>query len=202
MKRYAFLDLEGVLYPELWEIYAHAFTLPELAKTTREEPDYAKLVRARIALLKENNIKLKDLSAASAGVRPLPQAVGFVRQLLGLGFHISVVTDAFQEIIGAGLDDLGISDIHPNHFACNTEGFITHALYARQTGKHETLQKILPPQAAYSIAVGDTFNDFSMLAYADQGFLFRPSESALQHADASFHVVTEYQQIIDNIKII
>ena len=199
MKRYAFLDLEGVLYPELWEIYAHAFELPELAKTTREEPDYPKLVRTRIALLKENNIKLKDLAAVSANVRPLPQAVGFVRQLVGLGFHISVVTDAFQEIIGAGFDDLGIRDIHPNHFVCNTEGFITHALYARQTGKHETLQKILP-QAAYSIAVGDTFNDFSMLAYADKGFLFRPSESALQHADASFYIVREYQQIIERIK--
>ncbi|MDO5639522.1 MAG: bifunctional phosphoserine phosphatase/homoserine phosphotransferase ThrH [Neisseria sp.] len=197
MQRYAFLDLEGVLYPELWEIYAEELALPALAKTTREEPDYHKLVRERIALLGEHGIGLARLAEISDKVGLLAGAADFVRQLQQRGFIVCVVTDAFQEIIGSAVRQLGIAEIYPNRFVCDDKGRIVAADYARKTGKHEVLQaKLHGKTQVWSMAVGDTFNDFSMLEYADCGFLFRPSDSARQRAAASFRVTWEYREIL------
>lgn len=195
MKKYAFLDMEGVLYPELWEIYAEKLGLPQLAKTTRQEPDFSKLMEERISLLAQNGIRLAHLSAYSDEVRLLEGAADFVAQLKRKGFEIHVVTDAFAEIIGTALEPLAVEAVHTNYFECNADGLIRKAVYTHTQGKHEVLAKIVK-KGDFCIAVGDTFNDFSMLQYADKGFLFRPSAEAGKHVPDGITVTKHYSEIL------
>ncbi|KPN72780.1 MULTISPECIES: bifunctional phosphoserine phosphatase/homoserine phosphotransferase ThrH [Neisseria] len=201
MERFAFLDLEGVLYPEIWEIYAHKLGLPELGKTTREEPDFKKLVSERIKILKKNNVQLQHLSTLSKQIKLLDGALDFVKSLQKMHFDIYIVTDAFLEIIGDSVKNLEVCNIYPNHFTCDESGYITDAIYMREKGKYEVLEQILKEKRnAYSIAIGDTFNDFTMLDYADDGFLFNPSQQALLMASPNFRVVRNYDQITEYLK--
>lgn len=201
MERFAFLDLEGVLYPEIWEIYAHKLGLPELGKTTREEPDFKKLVSERIKILQKNNVQLQHLSTLSKQIKLLDGALDFVKSLQKMHFDIYIVTDAFLEIIGDSVKNLGVCNIYPNHFICDESGYITDAIYMREKGKYEVLEQILKEKRnAYSIAIGDTFNDFTMLDYADDGFLFNPSQQALLMASPNFRVVRNYDQITEYLK--
>ncbi len=204
MKRFAFLDLEGVLIPEIWEIYAQELKIPELAITTREEPDFKKLVRNRIEFLKSNGITIGSLVQISKDINPLEGSLEFIKHLKSMGFTIIIVTDAFLQTIDNIIKKIDMDHVYPNYFKCDLQGYIVEAVYSRRHGKHEVLnQKLNKNSGEYSISVGDTFNDFTMLNAANDGFLFNPSERVLQIAERDFHnlrIVYNYQNIISFLK--
>ena len=124
MKRFAFLDLEGVLIPEIWEIYAQELKIPELAITTREEPDFKKLVRNRIEFLKSNGITIGSLVQISKDINPLEGSLEFIKHLKSMGFTIIIVTDAFLQTIDNIIKKIDMDHVYPNYFKCDLQGYI------------------------------------------------------------------------------
>ena len=191
----ACLDMEGVLIPELWPHIAKVSGIDELAVTTREDPDYARLVERRIALLRHHGLRLSDVQRIVGDLRPLPGAVAFMAALrLSMNFRIVLVSDAFREMVLPLWRELGEPELRCHRLDCDAAGFISAAHYARQRGKVEVIEE-LALQGHYTVAVGDAFNDLPMLHSADQGFLFRPSELTLKQAHG-LTVVSRYQDIL------
>lgn len=176
----ACIDLEGVLIPELWPHIAERTGIAELALTTREEPDYARLVQRRIALLRYHGLRLRDVQRIVADAAPLPGAIGFI-EALGATHRIVLVSDAFQDMILPLWDALGHPELRCHRFVCDAGGFIAGARYTRARGKHEVIEEFMAA-GARTLAVGDAFNDLTMLRQATQGFLFRPSPETRQAA--------------------
>lgn len=192
----ACIDMEGVLIPELWPHIATATGIPELATTTREQPNYFLLVEHRIRILKKNFLRLCDVQALISDMTPLPGALEF---LVALGVHcrIVLVSDAFEEMIRPLWQQLGEPELRCHHFSCNAEGYVCAAHYTRQYGKHEVIDEF-SRQGFATLAVGDAFNDLSMLRQADTGFLFRPSAQTLA-ASEGLCVVNRYRDILSMV---
>lgn len=192
----ACVDLEGVLIPELWPLVADATGIGELAITTREWPDYPSLVTRRIELLNHHGLRLVELCSLLGRVEPLVGARRFVEQL-AMSHRIIIVSDGFREMLEPLWLKLGSPELRCHHFICDHDGRIERAHYTRQRGKHEELEG-LKALGYGTLAVGDAFNDLSMLRSADQGFLFRPSPETL-NAAGDLHVVYEYEDILGRL---
>jgi phosphoserine/homoserine phosphotransferase len=189
----ACIDMEGVLIPELWPLIAEATGIQELKITTREWPDYRSLVDKRIELLNQHHIRLTDLHCLLRTIKPLPGALWFLEQLR-VAYRIVIVSDAFREMIEPLWLELGAPELRCHHFICNSFGSITHAHYSREQGKHEVIEEF-KANGYRTIAVGDAFNDLSMLRMADDGFLFSPSNDTLQTA-GGLKVVYKHEDIL------
>lgn len=190
----ACLDLEGVLIPEIWPCIADRTGIDALRATTREEPDYKRLVVKRMEALKADGIRLHALAGYVQELRPLPGAVDFVRALQSR-FEVVIVSDAFLELVRSFLPWLGVSDVRCHAFRCNDAGYAVEARYVRTRGKHEVVEE-LGRQGKWTLAVGDAHNDLSMLRAADLGLLFRPS-AATRAVALDLPAVTDYQEILD-----
>ena len=169
------LDLEGVLVPEIWIEVSRRSAIPELARTTRDEPDYAKLMRGRIALLERHGLGLRDLQDVIAQMRPLEGAKEFL-DALRRRTQAVILSDTFYQFAAPLMRQLGL----PTLFC--------HELVVDQAGRVRDYRLRLPDQkraavAAFralkfhTIAVGDSYNDTTMLAEAHAGILFRPPAS-------------------------
>ena len=169
------LDLEGVLVPEIWIAFAERTGIPELRRTTRDEPDYGKLMRFRIGLLRERGLKLADIQAVIAGMAPLPGAQDF---LDGLRTHYQVVilSDTFYEFADPLMRQLGRPTLLCHRLEVDGEGFVTGYRLRQADPKRHAVDafKSLNFQV---LAAGDSFNDTGMLAAADAGFFIHPPES-------------------------
>ena len=169
------LDLEGVLVPEIWIAFAERTGIPELRRTTRDEPDYGKLMRFRIGLLRERGLKLADIQAVIAGMAPLPGAQDF---LDGLRAHYQVVilSDTFYEFADPLMRQLGRPTLLCHRLEVDGEGFVTGYRLRQADPKRHAVDafKSLNFQV---LAAGDSFNDTGMLAAADAGFFIHPPES-------------------------
>lgn len=193
MKNIACIDMEGVLIPELWPHIAEATGITDLAITTREEPDYARLVNRRIELLRRNGLRLIDVQALTERVDPLPGAPHFLTELRKQ-FHVVLVSDAFQEMILPLWDKLDRPELRCHWFTCDRYGYISKANYSRSQGKHEVIEEF-SAIGHKTLAVGDAFNDLTMLRRASLGFLFRPSPQTLKTA-TGIGVAMTYQEIL------
>lgn len=171
--RVACIDMEGVLIPELWPHVADMTGIDELRLTTREMPDYEMLVARRMELLRCHGLRLSDVQTLVANINPLPGATEFLDRLRQ-EFKVTLVSDAFQEMIEPLWCQLGKPPLYCHHFACDADGFIHSACYTRTHGKHEVIEPLLAT-GVWTLAVGDAFNDLSMLRMASTGILFRPS---------------------------
>ena len=172
------LDLEGVLVPEIWIAFAEASGIPELSRTTRDEPDYDKLMRWRLGVLKDHGLGLKEIQNVIAAIEPLDGAREFLDSLRELG-QVIIVSDTFQEFAKPLMKKLGWPTILCNSLVVDGSGAITDFTMRCQHSKLTTV-KALQSIGYDTIAAGDSYNDLEMIHASRAGFLFRSTEKIRQ----------------------
>lgn len=168
------LDLEGVLVPEIWVAFAQASGIPELKRTTRDEPDYDKLMQYRIDILKEHGLGLKDVQDVIATIDPLPGAKEFLDQLRE-ETQVIIISDTFKEFAKPLMKKLGWPTIFCNSLVVSEAGEITGFTMRIEQSKLTTV-KALQSIGYDTIASGDSYNDLGMIQASKAGFLFRSTE--------------------------
>jgi phosphoserine / homoserine phosphotransferase len=194
----ACIDLEGVLIPELWPHIAHQTGIEQLFITTREEPNYAKLVEQRIRLLRRHHLRLCDVRNLVSTIEPLPGAIEFIRAM-ALHWRIVLVSDAFEQMVEPLWAQLDSPELQCHQFECDSDGYVCAAHYSRRFGKHEVVAHF-NAQGEQTLAIGDAFNDLSMLRAADKSFLFRPSLPT-RNAANDLVVVQDYKSIVHALSL-
>ncbi len=191
------LDLEGVLIPEIWINIAEYTKIENLKLTTRDEPDYDKLMKRRIKILNENDISLNQIQKIIKGMSPLPGSKEFLRWLHNYS-EILILTDSFIEFAKPVVRALGDYTLFCHNLETDEEGKITNYSLRLQNMKKITTRK-LKEMNFNVIAVGDSYNDIEMLKEADFGILFRPPKNVSEEF-SQFPIVTEYLELKDQIK--
>lgn len=168
------LDLEGVLVPEIWIAFSEESGIPELRKTTRDEPDYDKLMRWRLGILKEHGLKLADVQNVIAKVDPLPGAKEFLDSLREVT-QVVILSDTFEEFAKPLMKKLGWPTILCNNLVISEDGFISNFKMRCRDTKLTTVRAF--QSIGYdTIASGDSYNDLDMILAGKAGFLFRSTE--------------------------
>ncbi len=168
------LDLEGVLVPEIWIAFAEETGIPELRRTTRDEPDYDKLMKYRIGILKEHGLGLKEIQATIAKINPMPGAKEFLDELRDNSQTI-ILSDTFTQFAAPLMKKLGMPTIFCNSLEVAPDGEITGYKMRVEKSKLTTV-KALQSIGYETIAGGDSFNDLGMITASKFGFLFRSTE--------------------------
>lgn len=191
------LDLEGVLVPEIWIAFAEATGIPELKKTTRDEPDYDKLMKYRINILKEHGLGLKEIQETIAKIDPLPGAKEFLDELRSFTQAI-ILSDTFEQFAAPLMKKLGLPTIFCNTLEVSPSGEITGYKMRCEKSKYTTV-KALQSCGFETIASGDSFNDLGMIQASKAGFLFRTTEK-IKADHPQYPAFTEYSELLDAIK--
>ena len=168
------LDMEGVLVPEIWIAFAEASGIPELKRTTRDEPDYDKLMRYRLDILKEHHLGLKEIQATIAKIDPLPGAREFLDKLRE-ETQVIILSDTFEQFAQPLMKKLGWPTLFCNTLEVAPDGMITGFKMRCPQSKLTTV-KALQSIGYDTIASGDSFNDLGMIQASKAGFLFRSTE--------------------------
>ena len=168
------LDMEGVLVPEIWIAFAEASGIPELKRTTRDEPDYDKLMRWRLGVLKEHGLGLKEIQATIARIDPLPGAKAFLDELRSLT-QVIILSDTFEQFAKPLMEKLGWPTIFCNTLEVAPSGEITGFQMRCEKSKLTTV-KALQSCGFETIAAGDSYNDLGMIQASKAGFLFKSTE--------------------------
>ena len=168
------LDLEGVLVPEIWIAFAEASGIPELKRTTRDEPDYDKLMRWRISVLKEHGLGLKEIQETIAKIDPLPGAKEFLDELRSFG-QVIIISDTFTQFATPLMEKMGWPTIFCNSLEVADNGEITGFKMRIEQSKLTTV-KALQSIGYDTIAAGDSYNDLAMIQASKAGFLFRSTD--------------------------
>ena len=168
------LDLEGVLVPEIWIAFSEESGIPELRRTTRDEPDYDKLMRWRLGILKEHGLRLSDVQNVIAKVDPLPGAKEFLDSLREIT-QVVILSDTFEEFAKPLMKKLGWPTILCNNLVISEDGFISDFKMRCRDTKLTTVRAF--QSIGYdTIASGDSYNDLDMILAGKAGFLFRSTE--------------------------
>ncbi len=168
------LDLEGVLVPEIWIAFSEESGIPELRRTTRDEPDYDKLMRWRLGILKEHGLKLADAQNVIAKIDPLPGAKEFLDSLREVT-QVVILSDTFEEFAKPLMKKLGWPTILCNNLVISEDGFISDLKMRCKDTKLTTVRAF--QSIGYdTIASGDSYNDLDMILAGKAGFLFRSTE--------------------------
>ena len=169
------LDLEGVLVPEIWIAFSEASGIPELRRTTRDEPDYDKLMRWRLGILKEHGLGLKEIQETIASIDPLPGAKAFLDELRSIG-QVVILSDTFTQFAQPLMKKLGWPTLLCNELVVAPDGTVTDFRMRCKETKLSTVRAF--QSVGYeTIASGDSFNDLAMIQASKAGFLFRAPES-------------------------
>ncbi len=193
------LDLEGVLVPEIWIAFANATGIPEFRRTTRDEPDYDKLMHYRIELLKKHHLKLPDIQNVIAGMDPLPGAIKFANAICEKS-QLVILSDTFDQFAKPLMKKLNWPTLFCNTLKVDSDGFICGYSLRQQNGKREAV-KAFKTMNIKVFAAGDSFNDLAMIREADAGCLFCAPEniirdnSDLRNIDSYnefFHLIEEF----------
>lgn len=168
------LDLEGVLVPEIWIAFSQVSGIPELKRTTRDEPDYDKLMKWRLGILKEHGLGLKEIQETIANIDPLPGAKEFLDELRKVT-QVIIISDTFSEFAGPLMAKLGYPTIFCNSLEVAPSGEITGFNMRIENSKFTTV-KALQSIGFETIASGDSYNDLGMIRASKAGFLFRSTE--------------------------
>ncbi len=183
------LDLEGVLVPEIWIAFSERTGIPELRRTTRDEPDYDKLMRFRLDLLRKHGLGLKDIQAVIAGLGPEPGAKDFL-DALRLRYQVVILSDTFYEFAMPLMAQLGMPTLFCHRLETDAAGFVA-AYHLRQPDQKRQAVKAFKGLAFQVIAAGDSYNDTAMLGEAHAGILFRPPSKVVQEFP-QFPVTRDY----------
>ena len=168
------LDLEGVLVPEIWIAFAEASGIPELKRTTRDEPDYDKLMNWRLGILKEHGLGLKEIQETIATIDPIPGAKEFLDELRSF-CQVSIISDTFTQFAKPLMEKLGWPTIFCNSLEVADSGEITGFKMRIENSKLTTV-KALQSIGYETIASGDSYNDLGMIQASKAGFLFKSTE--------------------------
>ena len=168
------LDVEGVLVPEIWVAFAEESGSPELKKTTRDEPDYDKLMKWRLGVLKEHGLGLKEIQETIEKIQPLPGAKEFLDELRSFS-QVILISDTFAEFAGPLMEKLGRPTLFCNSLEVSGNGEITGYKMRVEQSKLTTV-KALQSIGFETIASGDSYNDLGMIQASKAGFLFRSTD--------------------------
>lgn len=168
------LDMEGVLVPEIWIAFAEATSIPELKRTTRDEPDYDKLMNYRLEILKEHHLGLKEIQDVIATIDPLPGAKEFLDELRK-DCQVIILSDTFEQFAKPLMAKLGWPTLFCNSLEVAEDGTITGYRMRCEKSKLTTV-KALQSIGFETIASGDSYNDLGMIQASKAGFLFRSTE--------------------------
>lgn len=191
------LDMEGVLVPEIWIAFAEATGIPELRRTTRDEPDYDKLMKFRIGILKEHGLGLKEIQQTIAGIDVMPGAKEFLDSLREVT-QVIILSDTFEQFAGPLMKKLGMPTIFCNTLEVAENGEITGFRMRVKDSKLATV-KALQSIGFDTIASGDSFNDLAMIKASKAGFLFRSTEQ-IKHDHPELPAFEEYDGLLAAIK--
>ena len=191
------LDLEGVLVPEIWIAFSEASGIPELKRTTRDEPDYDKLMRWRLGILKEHGLGLKEIQETIAKIDPLPGAKDFLDELRSIT-QVIIISDTFTQFATPLMEKLGWPTIFCNSLVVAPNGEITDFKMRIENSKLTTV-KALQSIGYDTIASGDSYNDLGMILASKAGFLFRSTEQ-IKKDHPELPAFEEYSELLDAIK--
>ena len=191
------LDMEGVLVPEIWIAFAEASGIPELRRTTRDEPDYDKLMKYRIAILKEHGLGLKEIQDVISTIDPMDGAKEFLDELRSLT-QVIILSDTFTQFAGPLMKKLGMPTIFCNTLEVGENGEITGYRMRIEKSKLATV-KALQSIGFETIAAGDRFNDLGMIEASKAGFLFRSTEQ-IKKDYPQYPAFEEYDEFLAAIK--
>ena len=191
------LDLEGVLVPEIWIAFAEASGIPELKRTTRDEPDYDKLMKFRINILKEHGLGLKEIQATIAKIDPMPGAKEFL-DALRKETQVIILSDTFTQFAAPLMEKLGMPTIFCNTLEVAGNGEITGFRMRCEKSKLTTV-KALQSIGYETIASGDSFNDLGMILNSKAGFLFRSTDK-IKADYPQLPAYEEYDELLAAIK--
>ena len=193
----ACLDMEGVVVPEIWIAFSEASGIPELRRTTRDEPDYNKLMAYRIAILKEHGLGLKEIQATIAAIDPLPGAKEFMDELRSITQAV-ILSDTFSQFAQPLMKKLGWPTLLCNELVVAPDGEITGFRLRCENTKLSTV-KALQSVGFDTIAAGDSFNDLAMIRASKAGILFRSTE-AIKADNPDLPAVEEFDDLLRIIK--
>lgn len=191
------LDLEGVLVPEIWIAFAEASGIPELKRTTRDEPDYDKLMKWRLGILKEHGLGLKEIQDTIATIDPMPGAKEFLDELRSLT-QVIIISDTFTQFATPLMKKLGWPTIFCNSLEVADDGMITGFKMRIENSKLTTV-KALQSIGYETIASGDSFNDLGMIKASKAGFLFKSTE-AIKADNPELPAFETYEELLAAIK--
>ena len=190
------LDMEGVLVPEIWIAFSEETGIPELRRTTRDEPDYDKLMKYRIDILKEHGLGLKEIQETIGRIEPLPGAREFMDRLRDTTQAI-ILSDTFTQFAAPLMKKLGMPTIFCNELTVGDNGEITGYKMRCEQSKLTTV-KCLQAMGFDTIAAGDSFNDLGMIKASKAGFLFRTTEQ-LKKDYPEYKALETYDELYDEI---
>ena len=191
------LDLEGVLVPEIWIAFAETSGIPELKRTTRDEPDYNKLMEWRLGILREHGLGLKEIQDTIARIDPIPGAKEFLDELRGL-CQVIIISDTFSQFAGPLMKKLGMPTIFCNSLEVAPSGEITGFKMRIENSKLTTV-KALQSIGYDTIASGDSYNDMGMIRASKAGFLFKSTEQ-IKKDNPDLPAFETYDELMTAIK--
>lgn len=191
------LDLEGVLVPEIWIAFAEASGIPELKKTTRDEPDYSKLMNYRLNILKEHGLGLKEIQNTIASIDPMPGAKEFLDELRSFT-QVIIISDTFEQFATPLMKKLGWPTIFCNSLEVAENGEITGFKMRIENSKLNTV-KALQSVGFETIASGDSYNDLGMIKASKAGFLFKSTDK-IKADNPDLPAYEEYSELMAAIK--
>lgn len=191
------LDMEGVLVPEIWIAFSEASGIPELRRTTRDEPDYGKLMNFRLGILKEHSLGLKEIQATIAKIDPLPGAKDFLDELRA-ATQVLILSDTFEQFAKPLMEKLNWPTIFCNTLEVADSGEITGYKMRCEKSKLTTV-KALQSIGYETIAAGDSFNDLAMIQASKAGFLFK-STDAIKAAHPELPAFEEFDELLAAIE--
>ena len=191
------LDLEGVLVPEIWIEFSKRTGIPELARTTRDEPDYDKLMRFRIDLLERHGLKLADIQAVIEGMGPMAGAREFLDGLRAR-FQVLILSDTFYEFADPLMRQLGRPTLLCHRLETDERGFVTRHVLRMPNPKKAAVEALKSLNYTV-IAAGDSYNDTAMLGAAEHGFLFHAPDN-VKREFPHFPAIDSYGDLLANIK--
>ena len=191
------LDLEGVLVPEIWIAFSEASGIPELKRTTRDEPDYDKLMRWRLNILKEHGLGLKEIQDTIAKIDPLPGAKAFLDELRSITQAV-ILSDTFTEFASPLMKKLGWPTIFCNSLVVGKDGMVDDFKMRIENTKLSTV-KAFQSIGYDTIAAGDSFNDLGMIQASQHGFLFRSTDQ-IKRDYPQYPAFEEYDELLSAIR--
>ena len=191
------LDLEGVLVPEIWIAFAEETGIPELKRTTRDEPDYDKLMRWRLSVLKEHGLGLKEIQETIASIDPLPGAKEFLDELRSFA-QVIIISDTFTKFAQPLMKKLGWPTIFCNSLVVAEDGEITDYKMRVENSKLTTV-RALQSIGFETVASGDSYNDLGMILAGKSGFLFRTTEQ-IKADYPQIPALETYEELLNALK--
>ncbi|MBQ2678392.1 MAG: bifunctional phosphoserine phosphatase/homoserine phosphotransferase ThrH [Firmicutes bacterium] len=191
------LDMEGVLVPEIWIAFSKASGIPELTRTTRDEPDYNKLMKWRLGILKEHGLGLKEIQETIATIDPIPGAKEFLDELRRITQAV-VISDTFEQFATPLMEKLNWPTLFCNTLEVAGNGEVTDFKMRVEQSKLTTV-KALQTMGYETIAIGDSFNDLGMIKAGKAGFLFKSTEQIIKD-NPDVPAFEEYDDLLAAIK--